>query len=509
MNVNWEQLLTELGTLLFRFIGALIVLLIGWLIAKWIGKLVTKILHRFNVDERTSKWAGDGEDIPKVEEGIGTIVYYLLMLFVLVLFFEVLGLTLITAPLNALLATILSYLPSLVVAGALVVAAWIVAAILRGFTRRLLQGTGVDKRVGDQAGSDSVPISKGVSEAVYWLVWLIFLPPILGALGMESLVAPLTVMLVDLLDYIPNLLAAGVILLVGWFVAKIIRRIATGFLAAIGTDKFSDRIGLGKVLGSQNLSGLLGLIVFILILIPVIIAALEALNMDALTTPLSAMLETIFTAIPAIIAAFVILAVAYVIGKLLGELVANILEGLGFDNILVFLGLAKEPTAGKAAPSQIVGVIVLIAVMLTAALSAASLLNMPAISLLVAQFIAFAWRILIGLIIFGIGLWVADLLAKAIKSTDWPQRNVASLFARGAVVVLATAMALGQMGLASSIIDLAFGLTVGGIALAAALAFGLGGREVAGRELESWVKTVHELEPAPVDVDEAATDTEA
>ena len=216
------------------------------------------------------------------------------------------------------------------------------------------------------------------------------------------------------------------------------------------------------------------------------------------------MLETIFTAIPAILAAFVILAVAYVIGKLLGELVANVLEGVGFDNIMVLLGLTKEPTTGRAAPSQIVGMLVLIAVMLMAALSAASILNMPAISLLVAQFIAFAWRILIGLVIFGIGLWLADLIAKAINATDWPQRNLASLVTRGAVIVLATAMALGQMGLASSIIDLAFGLTVGGIALAAALAFGLGGREVAGRELEGWVNTVHQLEPAATDEETTA-----
>jgi len=65
------------------------------------------------------------------------------------------------------------------------------------------------------------------------------------------------------------------------------------------------------------------------------------------------------------------------------------------------------------------------------------------------------------------------------------------------VIALATAMALGQMGLADTIINMAFGLTLGAIALAIGLAFGLGGREVAGRELDSWVGAVHAQEDTP------------
>jgi hypothetical protein len=456
--------------------------------------LITKLLHKLQVDERASGWAGDGEKLPRVEEGVGKIVYYFLMLFVLVGFFEVLGLTIITEPLNALLAGVFAYLPHLVAAGALAVAAWIVAAILRGLTRRLLEATNIDKKVTEQTDSDRLSVSKALSEAVYWLIWLIFLLPILGALGLQSLVEPLTAMFNEVLAFVPQLLAAIVILVVGWFVAKIVRRIVTSFLVAIGTDEFSDRIGLGRVLGKQNLSGLLGIVVFIIILVPVVIASLDALNMTSLTAPLSAMLASIFTAVPAILAAVAILVVAYVIGKLLGELVATVLEGVGFDNILIFLGLAKEPVTGRMAPSQLVGTIVLVAVLVLAALSATSILNMPALTLILAQFLGFAWRIIVGLVIFGLGLWLASLIVSGIEATDWPHKKLAVIFTRIAVIALATAMALGQMGLADAIINLAFGLIVGGFVLAAALAFGLGGREVAGRELEGWVTAVHEEE---------------
>jgi hypothetical protein len=494
METVLTQTLSSLGTLLLRLLFAAVVLVIGWLIAKFIANIVRRLLHRTDLDNRAAQWAGD-DRVPAVEDGIAKIVYYILMIFVLIAFFEVLGLTIITEPLNALLAAVFAFLPSLLAAGILAVAAWIVATILRGLTRKLLETASVDQRLGEQGGPQEMSVSRALSEAVYWLVWLIFLPPILEALGMASLVEPITNMFNDVLGYLPNLFAAGVILVVGWFVARIVQRIVTSFLAAIGTDNFSERIGLNRVLGTQTLSSLLGLIVFILILLPVVISALDALQLTALTVPLTAMLATALNAIPAILAAFVILAVAYVIGRLVGDLVASLLEGLGFDNILVTLGLTREPMKDRATPSQVVGYLVMIAIILLAALSATSLLNFPALTLVVSQFIGFAWDIIIGLVIFGIGLWLAALIAGAIEASNLRQKRLAALFARIAVVVLATAMALGQMGLADSIVNLAFGLTLGAVAIAVALAFGLGGRDIAGRELEGWVSALHEVEP--------------
>ena len=463
-----------LGVLLLRLVAALLVLFVGWLIARWLGKMITALLHRFNVDSRTDDWAGEEEDIPQVEEGIGKLVYFVLMILVLLAFFEVLGLTVITEPLNAMLEQFFAFIPSLVAAVALAVAAWIVASILRGLTRRALHAAGADKRVGEQTGSDSLPLSKSLSEAVYWLVWLIFLTPILGALGLNSLVEPLVTMFDGILSFIPNILVAGLILIIGWFVAKIIRRVVTSFLVALGADEFSDRIGLGKMLGEQNLSGLLGLLTFAVILIPVAIVALQALQMTALTEPLSAMLESVFVAIPAILAAIIILFVAYIFGKLLGDLVANILEGAGFNKVLVKLGLAKEPAEGSVTPSTIVGYLVLLGVMILAALGATSILGLPALTLVLTQFLSFAWQIVLGLAIFGLGLWLASLLVSLIDASNWPHKWLAAQFTRIAVIVLAGAMALSQMGLADSIINLAFGLILGGIALGSALAFGSG-----------------------------------
>jgi hypothetical protein len=65
-----------------------------------------------------------------------------------------------------------------------------------------------------------------------------------------------------------------------------------------------------------------------------------------------------------------------------------------------------------------------------------------------------------------------------------------ALAARVSIIVLAGAMALRQMGLAEDIINLAFGLLLGSVAVAVALAFGLGSREVAGREVSEWVQSL-------------------
>ena len=98
----------------------------------------------------------------------------------------------------------------------------------------------------------------------------------------------------------------------------------------------------------MTLSALIGMVVFVLIMIPIIIAALEALNLTALTAPLVAMLTAVMVAIPVLIVAVLVIIVAYFVGRVVGDFVAQFLAGLGFDNILVRLGLAKTGPDGQA-----------------------------------------------------------------------------------------------------------------------------------------------------------------
>jgi hypothetical protein len=301
-------------------------------------------------------------------------------------------------------------------------------------------------------------------------------------------------MINKILSFLPNIFAAGLILVIGWFVARIVQRIVINLLAAVGTDRLSEQLGLATVLGKQRLSGFLGLVVYVLILIPVLIAALNALALEAITQPATNMLDTILGALPAVFAAGLVVAIAYVVGRVVAGLITNLLAGAGFDAVLTRMGLGKEPAEGERTPSEIVGYLVLVAIMLFASIEALRLLGFETVADLVTQFTAFANQVILGLIIFAIGLYLANLAARTVQASGAAQAGLLAMAARVSVLVLAGAMGLRQMGLANEIINVAFGLLLGAIAVAVALAFGLGGRELAARELEEWLRSVKSKE---------------
>jgi hypothetical protein len=491
--MDLSQTLNNIGQLLVNVLFALVILFVGWIIARIVAALVGKFLHWLKLDERITKAAGANK-VPRLEDIITKAVYYLILLFAVVAALNALGLTIVTQPLNALLNAIFAYIPSLIAGGVVVFIAWLVATILRAIVRGFLESTKMDKRVGEAADLKEWPLARAVGEVVYWLVWLLFLPLIFAALGLTALIAPVMNLLGQLLGWIPNLIVAALIIIVGWFIARIVQRIATSFFAALGTDKLSDRIGLSKYMGKLTLSGLIGLIVFILIMIPIIIAALEALNLTALTAPLVAMLTGVMTAIPVIIVAMLVIIVAYFVGRVVGDFVAQFLAGLGFDNILVRLGLAKEGSKTARTPSQVVGWLVMIGIILAAALSAFTWLRLDPLAQLLSGFIVFAANIIVGLLIFGVGLWIAGWVSNFVLESNWPRKHLLAMVARIAVIVLSLAMALTQMGLANSIITLAFGAPLIGVALAIGLAFGLGGRETAAKQLDQWQASMKDVD---------------
>ena len=245
-------------------------------------------------------------------------------------------------------------------------------------------------------------------------------------------------------------------------------------------------MGLEAVLGRQSLSGLIGLVVYVLILIPVLVASLNALELDAITRPASNMLDAIMAAIPLIFAACLLLAIAYVVGRVVGGLIANLLNGIGFNRVLERLDITKEGEEGERNPSDIVGYLVLVAILLFAAVEASRLLGFVGLADLVGQFLVFAGGVLVGLVIFAVGLYLANLAARVVEASSSAQAPVLALAARVSILVLAGFMALSQMGLGGDIINLAFGIVLGALFLALALAFGFGGREVAARQLEEW-----------------------
>jgi hypothetical protein len=421
-----------------------------------------------------------------------------IFLLVLVGFFETLQLTAVTQPLTALLDQVFAFAPQVLGAGILLLIAWIIATVVRFALNRLFKATKLDERLTSQAGleeaREQVSFSETLANVVYWFIFLLFLPAILDALKIEGLLEPVQGMIDEVLASLPNILGAGLILLVGWFIARIVRQVVTGLLVAAGADKFGERVGLSTSPGERSLSAIIGTIVYALILIPVVIAALNALQISTISGPATDMLTALLVAVPSIFGAVVVLGIAYFVGRLVADLVSNVLTGVGFNKVLTWLGLGSEPAEGQRTPSEVVGYLVLVVIILFSAIEAANLLHFAIVAELLAQFIDFAAQVALAVVVFGLGLYFANLARTVILAAGGEQSNLLAQGARLAIIIFAAALALRQTGIADDIVNLTFGLLLGALAVAVPIAFGIGGRDVAARFVNKWSQAVLESE---------------
>jgi hypothetical protein len=303
------------------------------------------------------------------------------------------------------------------------------------------------------------------------------------------------------LAFIPKLVAAGAILALGWFAAVIVRRLVTAAAAGVGLDRLSQRVGLARTLGPDGLSRLVGMLAYILVLIPAVIGALEALGLAALTAPLTAMLNQFLSTIPLLFFAGVVLAVAYVVARLVADLVTAFLTAIGFDTLPARLGLSAVVPAeaeGRSL-SRMVGRLVLLVIMTLATIEAASLLDFTAVAVLLGAFLVLLGQVLLGLLVLAVGFYLANLLAEIVAASGAPRADLLALITRVAIIALTVPMALKQIGLGDEIVVLAFGLLLGGavlgLAVAVGVSFGIGGRGAAEELVTEWRGRLPETDP--------------
>ncbi len=503
-----ENALGQIVDLLPRLLGAVLILFVGWLVAYIAKAIVEGLLNRTNIDNRIASGL-TGSDSIKVEKFISGLVFWTILLITIVAVLDTLQLRVASEPLNAFLGEIGAFLPKLLAAGILLAVAWVVATLVKTLVVNALNALNVDERLNSSQqdatadSSNQLSIAQTIGTALYWFIFLLFLMPVLDTLGLQQALGPINTLVSEILAILPNILGAVIIGVVGWFAANIIRRIVTNLLATTGIDHIGSRFGLSSASTSgQSLSSILGTIVYVLILIPVAIAALNTLQIQAISVPAIAMLQQILNAIPLIFTAAAILAVAYFLGRFVSELVTNILTSIGFNNIFSILGLPTParrevydatgeqiPSSTSKTPSEIVGFIAFIGIMLFAAIAAINILNIPALTALVTGITIILGRILAGLVVFAVGLFLANLAFSIITSSGNAQARILGQVARIAIIVLVSAMALQQIGVAPDIVNLAFGLLLGALAVAIALSFGLGSRDIAKTQVQQWLNS--------------------
>ncbi|WP_448601629.1 mechanosensitive ion channel [Thermoleptolyngbya sp.] len=523
---------TQLGSFLPSLLGAILILIAGWVLAAIAASITKRILLRTNLDNRLASTflPGGATTRPSVEQWGAALVFWIIMIFAIVAFLNALRLDVVSQPLNNFLQQIFSYLPRLGGAAILVALAWVLASLVKVVVTRGLAQFGLDEKLNvaskeadagmvdasrQPAAESPFLLSETLGNVLYWFVFLFFLPLILDVLQLQGPLQPVQTLLNDFLVILPRILSAIAIGVAGWFIAQVVRNIVTNLLRAARVDRLGTQFGLSRAQGALSLSGLIGTLVYVLILIPTAIAALQALGIRAISDPAIAMLNDILTALPRIFTAAVLLIVFYVIGRFIADLVTNLLTSFGFNNVFEWMGLPKqtvatvvpppssspdeatlggEPTVVQPAatlprrtPSEIVGILALVGIMLFAAVAAAEVLQFQQLTAIVNGILAVSARVLVGVIVFGVGLYLANLAFGLIAGSGGRQARILAQAARIAIIALVSAMALQQMGIATNIVALAFGLLLGAIAVALAIAFGLGGREVAAEQLREWL----------------------
>ncbi len=474
---------TALGAQIPAILGAVGILVIGYLIAVLARAVVRKLLSLLKLNERL----GQSLEKPlKVEQGIATAVFWFVLLVTLIGVFNTLELDQLSGPFAAMVSQVMNYLPHLLAGLVLTLVAWLAATLVRTVATRALQATQWDEKLTEQAGM--APMGDNVGQVLFWLVMLMFLPAILGVFQLEGMLDPIRNMVDQTLAMLPNIFAAGIILLAGWLVAKILRGLVVNLLGAVGADKLGTAAGMKE---SLELSKLVGMIVFILILIPALIAALDTLKIEAISQPATEMLGLMLAALPNIFAAVLILFITWYVASFAASLLGKLLANLGVDSLPAKMGL-EHVFDDEFKLSGFVPKVMVFFAMLFATVEAAHRMDFGQVQHLVGMFIEFGAKVLLGAAILLVGFWLANLTHSAMLRASADKASAMAGIARYAILGLVLAMGLSAMGIADSIVNTAFALVFGAVAVAVALSFGLGGREAAGRQMEYWLSKLRE-----------------
>jgi Conserved TM helix len=382
----------------------------------------------------------------------------------------------LTQPLVAGLGPLL---PKALGALAILVGAWLVAKLVRLVLTRVAASAQLDARASSPGLGQTLA---GVGAA---LVWLMALPSLLGLLEMQSLLGSVTALINKLLGFLPNLFGAFVVFAVGMLVARIASQLVAGALRAAGSENAAQKMGLATSLGEGGLAGVVGKVLFVLILLPTVIAALTPLGMDTLTQPLARLLDSILNFVPRLISAAVVVAIAVFAGRAMATVVAALAKSSGLDAWPQKLGVQAVQVGGRA-PSDLLGAGVLVAIIFVALVQATELLGLPILTNMVSNAgAALGDLVAAGLVFIG-GLVLSALAGRSLLGSGMPNAKGLAFVARAAILAFAGALALRQAGLPAEIVAIAFGAAVGAIAIALAVAFGVGGRHVAAQAAERW-----------------------
>src|SRR5215218_1836305 len=190
-------------------------------------------------------------------------------------------------------------------------------------------------------------------------------------------------------------------------------------------------------------------------------------------------LETFFAFIPQLIGAIVILVVGYIVAKILQAVVSRVLKAVGFDGWMERGGIKQffDRAQTRATPATLLGKLAFWFVFIIAITMAADALGIRQVSAVLGQLIAYIPSIIAAILILVLAALLANFLSGLVRGATGS--DLLASVARYAIIVYAAFAALTELGIAVQLTAPTFLIVLGAFALAAAIAFGWGGRDVA------------------------------
>lgn len=360
----------------------------------------------------------------------------------------------------------------------LLLLAFITAAVVKSLVVKLFTRTKLNalfKQADSASGKEKS--ADFIGKLAHLLVFLLFVPGIFESLGMREVSSPILNLLNTLWGYLPNILAAVLVLWVGFFIARLVRELLVPVFGRLKVDTLQEKAGI-QVSDTGRLSNTLAYIAYVLILIPVIIAALQVLNIEAVSSPAIRMLDTIFEFIPNILAALIIIIIGCMVAKFSGNIVESLIASAGFDSKLQEHLTEKE---NGFILSKVIGKTVHIIMVVFFIVESFSVLHLSILTNIGNAIIGYMPYILASALILLVCYVCDGLAGKALLKRN---HAVLAMVSRVAIYTVGIFMVLSELGIAKEIVNTAFVLIIAALAIAFAISFGIGGRDFAGKTLK-------------------------
>jgi hypothetical protein len=194
--------------------------------------------------------------------------------------------------------------------------------------------------------------------------------------------------------------------------------------------------------------------------------------------------------IPALLGALVIVFAGYLVAKMLAKLVETFLKRIGFAKALERSGVleAVERSGAHFNPARVLSNLVFWLVMFAVILVAANALGLESLASVFGELVSYIPSVIAAIVIILVGIVLGQFVGGLIAASAGALRGGRALarLGSGGVILLAVFMALQELGIATDIVTTAFAILFGAIALALALSFGLGNKELAGEITREW-----------------------